>query len=263
MNAYAAVYHARFRSLLQYRAAAVAGFGTQLFWGLLRVMIFTAFYRSTTAPQPMNLPEVITYLWLSQALIRLLPWDVDADVRAMIRSGTVAYEILRPLDLYGLWFTRALAARSAPTILRAVPMVVFATLFLGMRPPPTVSAAAAFLVAVIGALLLSAAMTALMNISLLWTISGEGVTRMVPSVTLVLSGMLIPLPLFPNWAQTLLNLLPFRGLLDAPFRLCTGNIPSWQVLYVVAHQVAWTIALTLLGRALLARATRRLIVQGG
>ena len=75
MKAYWAVLSARFRTLLQYRAAALAGLGTQVFWGLIRVMIFGAFYRSTTAPQPMTYPEVVTYVWLGQAFIRMLPAD--------------------------------------------------------------------------------------------------------------------------------------------------------------------------------------------
>src|SRR6266545_1976080 len=101
MIPYLAVFSARFRMLLQYRAAAAAGFGTQLFWGLIRMMIFGGFYHSTTLAQP------ITYVWLGQATLGLLLFGVDNDVRAMIRNGTVAYELLRPLDLYSLWYWRA------------------------------------------------------------------------------------------------------------------------------------------------------------
>jgi len=50
MQPYLAILSARFRTLLQYRVAGLAGIGTQLFWGLIRVMIFDAFYRSTVAP---------------------------------------------------------------------------------------------------------------------------------------------------------------------------------------------------------------------
>ena len=40
MSAYMAVVSARFRMMLQYRSAAFAGLGTQMFWGIMRVMIF-------------------------------------------------------------------------------------------------------------------------------------------------------------------------------------------------------------------------------
>ena len=114
---YRAIFSARFRMLLQYRAAAVAGFGTQLFWGLIRMMIFTAFYGASRKAYPLTLQDTITYIWLGQAVLQMLPWNMDADVRAMVRTGTVAYELLRPLDLYTQWFMRSIAARAAPTLL--------------------------------------------------------------------------------------------------------------------------------------------------
>ena len=74
MRPYLAVLSARIRMLLQYRAAALAGMSTQLFWGLIRVMIFEAFYRTATQAQPMTYAEVVNYVWLGQALFALLPW---------------------------------------------------------------------------------------------------------------------------------------------------------------------------------------------
>jgi ABC-2 type transport system permease protein len=47
-----------------------------------------------------------------------------------VREGTVAYEMLRPLDLYNAWFTRALAWRTAVPLMRAVPMVLFAVILM-------------------------------------------------------------------------------------------------------------------------------------
>jgi ABC-2 type transport system permease protein len=263
MKSYWAVVSARFRMLLQYRAAAAAGFGTQLFWGLIRVMIFEAFYRSTTAPQPMNLPEVVTYIWLGQAFLAMLPWNVDADIRAMVRSGNVAYELVRPLDLYTFWFCRALAMRAAPTLLRAVPMFVVAGLFFGMTSPPSWASVGAWAFATLGALLLSCATTTLLNISLLWTVSGDGIAVLVATGMILLSGLVVPLPLFPDWTQPVLRLLPFRGVGDTPFRLYTGHIPPDQAVAVVAHQVMWAIAFIALGHRMLGRGIRRLVVQGG
>ncbi len=265
MTAYYAILSARFRTLLQYRAAALAGFGTQLFWGLIRLMIFEAFYRSSSAPQPMRLDEVITYLWLGQAMFAMMPYTVtpDADVKNMIRSGTVAYELVRPLDLYTLWYSRLIAGRIAPTLLRAIPMFVVAMLFFGMRFPPSPASALAWVLTTFGALLLGCALSNLVTVSLLWTISGEGISRAAPSLVFLFSGMLVPLPFFPDWAQPIVNFLPFRGMVDVPFRLYTGNIPPSQAGASFAHQMAWTLAFVLVGRALLARGARRLVVQGG
>jgi ABC-2 type transport system permease protein len=263
VRAYWAIMSARFRMLLQYRAAAAAGLGTQLFWGLIRVMIFEGFYRSSGAPQPMSYRDVVTYVWLGQGLLGLLLWSIDAEVRTMVRAGMVAYELLRPLDLYTLWYVRSIAARAAPTALRAGPLLLLAWLFFGMQLPPSWGCAAGWAAATLGALLLGSALYTLTTISILWTISGEGVSRLMPALVYMLSGMLVPIPLFPAWAQWGLNFLPFRGLADVPFRVYMGHIPSIQVPAVLFHQLAWTVALVILGRWILARGTRRLVVQGG
>ena len=75
--------------------------------------------------------------------------------------------------------------------------------------------------------------------------------------------MVIPLPLFPDWAQRVLDILPFRGICDAPFRLYMGHIPATEAWAVLFHQVIWIVILVAFGAWLLSRATRRLVVQGG
>lgn len=271
LGPYRAILSARFRMLLQYRAAAVAGLWTQIVFGLVLLMIYEAFYRSTPGPHPMTFAEVASYVWLGQALLAMLPWNTDADVRAMVRSGAVAYELCRPLDLYGLWYARALAWRTAPTVLRAVPMCLVAVVGLPLvgleewqlAPPPSLASAAAFAAAIVCALLLGCALTTLLNVSLLWTISGEGAVVLMTTLVTFLSGMIVPLPLFPEWAQPLLRALPFAGLVDLPFRVYTGHIPPADAGPVVLHQLIWTAALVALGRWLLSRGMHRVVVQGG
>lgn len=263
LSPYLAVLSARFRTLLQYRAAAAAGFGTQLFWGLIRVMIFSGFFASTSRRQPMTYEQTLTYIWLGQAMFALLPLQPDADVRALIRSGAVAYELARPVDLYGLWYARALAARTAPTLLRAIPMLVVAVLWLGMKTPPSWGAAAGWLLATCGAALLAAAFSTLITVSLLWTVSGEGASRLAPVLAYACSGILLPLQFFPRGVQAIVNALPFRDTMDVPFRIYLGTIPAAQAPAWLAHQAAWIAALVILGRAALARGMSRVVVQGG
>jgi len=260
---YWSILSARFRLLLQYRAAAIAGFGTQLFWGFIRVMIFTAFFNSSNAPQPMTLPETISYIWLGQALLLLLPWNMDREIHEKIRSGNVAYELVRPLHLYWLWYVREVAQRVAPVTLRAIPMFILAWLFLGLSLPPSFGAALAFAGSVVGAIFLSSAITTLLSITLFWTLSGEGMLRITPNLTIMFSGLVIPLPMFPDWSQPILSFLPFRGLMDVPFRLYLAHLPPEQAAGLIAHQLLWGLGFIGLGQILLKQGLKRVVVQGG
>ncbi|MEZ4359963.1 MAG: ABC-2 family transporter protein [Kofleriaceae bacterium] len=269
LTAYAAIVAARFRCLIQYRAAALGGLVTQVFFGVVRLTILAAFYAAAPAQASMPLPQATGYIWLGQATLLLIPWRADADVAEQVRSGAVAYELTRPLDLYAQWFARSLAWRTAPMLLRMLPMFAFAMGALAwLAPswalaPPSAAALAAWLACFLGAVLVSSAVTTLLSVSLLWTLTADGVAILVSTCATIFGGLVIPLPLFPDWSQPLLRALPFAGMLDLPARVFTGGLAPSDAPWVLAHQLGWTVILVGLGRWLLARGLRRLVVQGG
>ncbi len=263
MRAYWTLFSARFRVLLQYRAAALAGFTTQLFWGFIRMMIFTAFYESSTVQHPMTLQETVNYIWLTQAFLLLVPWGNDREVEQLIRTGNVAYELIRPLDLYWFWFSRALALRIAPLILRAIPIFTLAYFIFDLQLPQSPGAILAFVLTTFGGMLVSSAITVLSTITLFWTISGEGFSRIFSYFSILMSGLVIPLPLFPEWSQSAIRLLPFRCFLDIPFRLYMGHIPVQETISLFLFQMLWVVLLIIPGRLILRSGTKRIVIQGG
>jgi ABC-2 type transport system permease protein len=263
MKGYLAILKIRMKVLFQYRAASLAGSCTQLFWGIIQVMIFHAFYGPTSDAEPISLNQAISFIWIGQGLLQLLPWGLDKEIEGQIKSGNVAYELVRPLDLYSLWFMRSLAIRLVPTLMRCAPIFIIGGWFLGLKAPVSGEAGIAFLFSVIFALLLSTSITTVVIISLFWTLSGEGIQRLLPNCAALFSGMVVPLPLFPNWAQPFLNVQPFRGVMDIPCRLYTGVIPASHAIYYLGFQLAWTAVFVLWGRFLMKKALRQFVIQGG
>ncbi|MBN4064730.1 ABC-2 family transporter protein [Dehalococcoides mccartyi] len=207
--------------------------------------------------------DVITYIWLGQAFLTILPWNVDRDIQALIRSGGVAYELLRPMDLYSAWFSRAIALRTAPALMRSVPLIIIAALIFDLQAPASFAAGVAFGITMVGAIILSAAITNVINISLMWTVSGEGVTGFAPAIVMMFSGMVVPIPFFPAWAETVIRILPFSGLVDTPYRLYLGHLPVSDLGLLLGHQLLWTLAFVILGRWMLSNSLKRMTVQGG
>jgi ABC-2 type transport system permease protein len=260
---------ARFRALLQYRGAALGGLLAQTFFGLVRIMVLSAFFAAGAAP--LSFDAAVSYVWLGQAVFLLFPWRLDPDIAEPIRTGNIAYELCRPLDLHGVWLSRAIAMRTAPVLLRLVPMVIVAAAVLPaiglaawrLAPPASFAAALLFLAAFAGAVLLSSALTTLIHVGLLWTVGGEGVQVLVGTAAVLLGGLVIPLPLFPDGAQPWLIALPFAGILDLPARVYTGALVGADAALVLVHQAAWSAALIVVGRVLLRGRLRRISVQGG
>lgn len=263
MKAYLAILKGRLSILFQYRAAAIAGLMTQVFWGIVKVMILVAFYAQATESAPISLTQAMAFTWIGQALLQLLPWNVDKEIEAQIKNGNVAYELIRPLDLYWLWFCRSMAMRLVPTLLRSIPLFALAGLFFGLISPVSWSAGAAFGISLLFSALLSSSITTLVIITLFWTISGEGILRLLPHIVVVFSGMLVPLPLFPDWMQPFLNIQPFRCIIDIPCRLYTGVIPSSEAFYYLAFQLLWGCVFIFAGKMLIKKAVKQFVVQGG
>lgn len=270
---YRAAFASRFLLVLQYRSAAFAGFVTQCWWGSLKVIILAAFYGASDAAAvaPITLSQAITYTWLSQALLMLLPWMGDPEVSAAVRTGAVTYDRLRPVDAYAFWFVRCAGWILARVVPRAAMMLLFAGVALPLfglvewswQPPADLVATTAFAFSVLLALLLSAAMIMLINIITLVTLTDRGASAIVMPLVVALSGSLLPLALFPSGLQTVLLVQPFAGLLDIPLRIYAGKLVGGAALGALALQVFWIVVLIALGRFAMARALRRLEVQGG
>lgn len=269
LRPYLAILSARFALLLQYRAAALAGFGTQMWWGVIKVLVLAAFYRSAPS-QPQSLADSITYVWMGQGFLAILPWNADPELVQMVESGNVAYERLRPVDTHAYWFMRALAWRTAAPLLRVVPMFLFAAVALPLvglgawswRPPATVTSAALFLLSLTLTILLSSGMTTLINIGVAAARTGRGVGMAIGLVT-VLSGMTVPLLLLPNWMQTFLFWQPFAGLVDIPYRIYFANLVGVHALYGLVAQSLWVIVFFLAGRFAMHNVMSRVDIQGG
>lgn len=270
LRPYAAVFRARFALLLQYRAAAIAGFVTQCWWGAVKVMVFAAFLSGSVA-SPMTLRQTVDYVWLGQALLMMLPWSADPELARMVRSGDIGYERLRPLDTYAYWYARAVARRTATPLLRAVPMVLMAGLVLpalglgqwGLSAPHDATAAVLFALSLVLVVALSSAFSTLLDVLVVLTLSDRGANTFFAPLAIVLSGSLIPLPLLPTWLQPVLRHQPFAGLMDFPFRIYSGNLIGTAALTSLGWQAFWTLALVALGKMIMVRVMARLQIQGG
>ena len=256
----------RFAVQLQYRAAAAAAFSTQLFFGLVKVMVFHGFYASTSIAQPISLDQAVTYAWIVQVTFRMAPWAGDEDIIDKIRNGHVAYELCRPLSLYFNWYCRLLSRKIVPVLLTGIPLYILVFLLqegYGVKPPNSLVAGAAWIISMCFALLLGCAIGNIMSISTLWTLSGLGMQRIVPALIMVFSGVTVPLVYYPEWAQEILRYLPFSSLLDIPIRFYLGVLPVTDLPLFILIQVTWTVAFMVLGILLLKLGMNRVLIQGG
>ena len=124
MKGYFTYFKKQIISGLQYKGAALSGLATQYFWGIITAIVYTALYKVTSVKE-INLQELMSYLWLNQSFFALIYLDDrDTDIFNMIKNGEIAYELMRPYNLYKWWFIKIIAKRYSSVALRCLPIIV-------------------------------------------------------------------------------------------------------------------------------------------
>ena len=259
MKSYISYFILKFKTGLQYRTAAIAGVATQIFFGLVYISVYVAFYESDSSNLPMELSQLVSYLWLNQCFFTLVyMWYKDKELINLIKTGNIAYELCRPQNLYLMWLSKVL--------LRFLPVMIFALIMpspFNLNLSITIPRLLIFLISLALASILVTVITLLYHIICLFTLDEKGVVNMFMVTSDILSGLTIPIPFFPKYLQQVTNILPFRYVSDFPFRLYVGNISINEGLIGILVQIVWITILVLIGSFLMKKALKKAVIQGG
>lgn len=251
---------------LQYRSQALAGIFTQFVFGFMRIFVMIALYKDSTLILPLSLPQIVTYVWMTQALLTLMAWRPDPETYAMIREGSIAYEMVRPIRISYAWLMRSLARRGLMPLMRGIPIVIVASLL----PAPYTfvivhnfySISLGFFTIIL-AWLLGGVLNNTLNILTIYLMSAEGIGKLFPILMMFFSGLILPIPLFPTLLQKIFFYTPFVGLMDTPSRVITGNYNLSETIFAISVQIFWVLILTLLNDYILERKLQNVSIQGG
>lgn len=267
MKMYMSVFRIRFINSLQYRAVMLGEILTRFMWGFMEILAYSALYHTGNASFPMKFSQTVSYLWMQQTLIVLFSVVFsDDEIYSAIGDGSIAYELVRPMNLYGRWFCQSTANRIAFTILNCLPALLVA--FIMPEPyrmflPLAMGQFLLFLLSTVLALCVVVAFAMLMYISLFYILYQRGIKIIVTALTTFLSGGIIPLPFFPAPVLAVVKLLPFAAMQNMPLLIYSGNIAGVDALKGIAFQLFWLVVLLIIGQFTMRCALKKVIVQGG
>ena len=267
MKKYISFFRLRLSMGLQYRTAAVAAMTTQFFWGFMEIMVFHAFYKADPAAYPMTMEATAAYVWLQQAFLALFgAWMFEGEIFDTIINGNLAYELCRPIRIYGMWFSRSVALRLSRALLRCVPILLVAALLpkgYGLGLPASPLAFFLFLITLFMGLGVIVALNMLVYAISLYTVSADGLRILFCSLVEFFSGQVIPFPFFPERMQRILEWNPFASMGNVPFRIYSGNLSGQEMSKAIMIQAFWLVILIISGMLLCNRGEKKAIIQGG
>ncbi len=256
-----------FSKELEYRTAAISGTITQVFFGLMQIMVFLAFYESSQSVLDFTIVQMSTYIWLRQIFYSMFKfYNSHKPIANQIVNGDISYQLIRPVKLYNQWFFDILTANGSKVVFRAPLVMIVALLLpagLGLMLPPSLIHLGLFVLSIILGAVLVVAISVISYTLVTITLSPSAVFGIVNTIASLLAGQIIPLPLFPKEVQNVVNLLPFRYTTDLPSRIYVGNITIDEALWQIGIQIVWIVVIIGFGKLFLNRRLNKLVVQGG
>ncbi|MBQ4579061.1 MAG: ABC-2 family transporter protein [Clostridia bacterium] len=254
----------RLRALMetQYRAAALGGLVTQVFFGLVYIFLYTALYAGES---PEMLRDTITYVWLQQMFFRMM-FSADGELSSLIMNGGIAYMLVRPVDQHRFWVCRDVGGRLVGALMRLTPMVAIQFLLpreLCMSLPDGALSLVQFVSSLMIGCVCLCELVSIIDAVTMKTLDKRGISAILSLTMMTFSGNVIPLTMFPDGLQAFIRYQPFAQALDAPIRMYQNcaSLPDWAL--TVAVQVVWIFILRAMGRAMWQKQLNNLIVQGG
>jgi len=266
MRGYISYFKAELKAGLQYKTAALSGLTTQFFWGIIFALVYTSFYKHTTI-QDINLKELMDYVWLNQAFFALIYIGInDETIINSIKDGTVAYELLRPYDLYTWWYVKLVAKRYALVLLRCVPIVIFACFLpvpYNLSLPFSIFTFFMFLLTMFLGTILVTTINMIVTSLAFFTNENRGISSIIYTIADLLEGSQIPLPLLSGVILIIASFTPFRFIEDLPFRLYSGHIDITTGFKDISIELIWIIGFFIIGKLILKKALSKVSIQGG
>jgi ABC-2 type transport system permease protein len=252
-----------FQKHLAYRTANLAGIATNAFFGAVYVLVYSALFADRAEVGGLTLADTITYAVVAQSLLMAMSAFGNRELSEAIVKGTIAVDLARPLDFYLYWASLDLGRAFYYLIFRGVPTFAIGALLFRIQLPPSAGVFAQFLLAVALGMVVSFAFRFITNSLAFWTTDARGLIYLTNTVIMFFSGFIVPLNFFPPPLQAVANALPFRALAQLPISVYLGKVTFVEMLPTVLGLLAWLLALTVLGRLLLARMIRRVTLAGG
>jgi ABC-2 type transport system permease protein len=252
-----------FVNILAFRLRYFTGIFTYLINVTVYYFIWSAVFRGGGAIAGYDLPQMLTYVSVGW-ILRSFYWNtVDQEMSYEVLEGKIAMELIRPLSVQGMWFSRAAGESTFRLLLLTTPTALLVVLLFPVRPPADLAHLALFCAAALGSFCIVGALNFLIGTCAIHLTSILALIRAKFWLMELLSGVLIPISFFPDWARATLAWLPFQHIAYTPLQIYLGRLSAGQAGLMLLVQWAWAAVLVWLGALWWRHSIRRITIHGG
>lgn len=267
MNAFASYYKAYLKNMFQYPLGLLISVFIDPFVVLISISLFTSIYSygNTSSVAGYDLAQMIWYFAGTNFVWYFTFNFTDWTIAEGILKGDLTLYLLKPTSIFHITFAQALALRTAGVVFEFIPnFIVYALMChpVFMTPYSFIR----FLICILLSLLLMYFLNFLVGLSAFVFKNIQSIYDLKVIVIGLLGGSYFPLDFYPEWLQSILNVLPFKYVFYVPLQVLL-NRPGTQTLKdfgtIIGVQIFWISLLFLICHLLWRKAIKYFCAVGG
>lgn len=230
---------------------------------LVYYFLWQVVFQKNSTPAGYTAMEMTTYVILSKILASQFTGGLNRMLADWIYKGDIGNELIRPMSLMFNLFSRRVGEFFFYLVFKALPVLLVSFLVLGGTVPMDMLHFVLFSVSVCMSVVLMFYFEILVGMGTVYTLSYSAFGFVKQAVFELLSGSIVPLALFPDMIERIINMLPFAGMVSVPVQIYLGKYGITESVGYIAVQICWCMAMYLITSKCYRKMLEKVVVQGG
>ncbi|CDM69011.1 putative transmembrane protein [Clostridium bornimense] len=255
-----------FQAQLTYKANTMIFFCGEGVIILVSYYLWKAIYGSSTKSiiSGFNFNEMIIYMLLAFLIGILTDIDVSTMIYREVKDGSIAINLVRPINYCKRMFFQALGNIVFNFVLVfSLGFILVTVLFISIEHNFNILNIILSLITTVLSIILSFYYRYCFGLLSFKITNMWGLAQIMGAIFRLLSGALIPLSFFPMIMQKIFGLLPFSSIISTPTLIYLGKIEGMELIFSIGLQVVWIGILILLSRWMWNKLITELTILGG
>ena len=222
-----------------------------------------ALYKGRGMVGDVDADSMLTYVVVSSLLSVLLITNVERRIQTSVVKGTVATDMMKPVNIFGVYFAEDIGNIIALIFQNMLPILIIGALMIRVPRMADIRDLPLLIISVAESFLINWLIAALFGMIAFTAVNIDALIQVKKHLLRLLSGSIIPIWFFPPGVARVLESLPFVYIYQLPLSIYIGRGDRAQHLGQMRIQSLWLVILAGLFFYAQNRAARKVMVQGG
>ena len=252
-----------FLNMLAFRLRYYTGVITYFINVTVYYFIWKAVYSYDPHFTGMDFSQMVTYVAVGWVIRSLYFNNIDSHMAQDIIEGKISMAMLKPVSIQWSYIARSLGESAFRLIMLTAPTALVIGFVFPIVPPASAAHFAAFLVAVVFSVLIVAGLNFIVGSCAVSLKSILGLLRAKFWMMELLSGLLVPVTLFPSPLREMSGWLPFQHIGFTPLMIYLGRLTWSEIARTFALEMGWIVFLLLFGAWFWRTLSKKITIHGG